>query len=104
MKFLLDEHLNPAVASGLENRGYEATTILGQELTSLEDRKILEYAFNNEFVIVTNDDDFLSLIDDVEHEGIVFVTNQELRVSNIISEIAEKVSQVEDMENTVLYV
>ena len=104
MKFLLDEHVNPAVASGLENRGHEATTILGQELTSLEDRKVLKYAFNNQFVIVTNDDDFLSLIDDVQHEGIVFVTNQEMRVSNIISEIAEKVSQVEDMENTVLFV
>jgi len=104
MKFLLDEHINPAVASGLENRGFEATTIQNQNLTSLEDRKVLEYASRNDYSIITNEDDFLSLLDERQHNGVVFVTNQETKVSNIISEILKKVSGLEDLENTVIFV
>ena len=104
MKFLLDEHINPAVASGLENRGHEATTVVDEGLTSLEDGRILNYAFENGYAVVTNDDDFLTLLDVEDHKGIIFVTRQEMRVSNIISGIVKKISGLEDLDNTVLYV
>lgn len=62
MKLLLDENLSYRIVPSLQNN-YPGTTqvrLLGLERAN--DREIWEFAKTNEYVIVTKDDDFQSLL------------------------------------------
>ncbi len=84
IKFYLDESVNVAIAAGLKRRGVLTTTARDSDTLGLTDVEQLEYATKNSLVIVTHDDDFLSLAINKRHSGIVYVHQQKYSVGDLI--------------------
>jgi len=59
LRFHLDEHVNPAVAEALRQRGIDVTTTVKAGLRGADDQSHIVYAWGERRVIVTHDDDFL---------------------------------------------
>ena len=72
--FYLDEHFSKALADGLRRRGVDVVTTTEAKNLGVTDVGQLEYAIEHGRVLVTKDDDFLSIHSSGgEHKGIVFV-------------------------------
>jgi predicted nuclease of predicted toxin-antitoxin system len=75
IKFFLDEHIPKAIAKGLRNRGVEVLTCVESGRMTETDISHLHFAHLNGYVIVTADNDFLSLHSNGNpHSGIAFAT------------------------------
>lgn len=61
MKCLIDNQLPPALARFLESRGIEAIHVTEVGLAEARDRDIWNYVLENNYVLVTKDDDFLNI-------------------------------------------
>jgi predicted nuclease of predicted toxin-antitoxin system len=74
IRYLLDEHLDNAVATALRSRGIDVVTAAEAGLRSATDTLLLVHTHASSRVIVTRDDDFLRLnAEGQAHSGIVFV-------------------------------
>ena len=74
IKFQTDEHIPTAVILGLQQRGVDVLSTPQADLLGATDLLQLNYATQQQRVIVTQDDDFLILhAQGIEHAGIVFV-------------------------------
>jgi len=104
VSFLLDEHLPSSVAEELEGRGVGVKTVYDVDLDGAPDSEILEFAENDNRVIVTQDSDFLEL-DGEQHSGIVFLT-EPVGIGNLTRELARVLENFEpgDLENSVVYI
>lgn len=77
IRFYLDEHVSPAVAAGLRRRGVEALTVQESNMTGKQDIELLVFALQENYVIVTQDADFLRLhAEGMEHNGIAYAPQQ----------------------------
>lgn len=73
VRYYLDEHVAEAVATGLRNRGVDVLTLSEAGMLGASDREHFSYAYEEERVLVTYDDDFLRLADQTEeHAGVAF--------------------------------
>ena len=73
LAFVTDEHIALFVATGLRRAGYEAVSIREAGRLGLSDESHIAWAYENDLVIVTIDDDFLALAArGYAHKGIVF--------------------------------
>lgn len=99
--FYLDESVNIAVAAGLRRRGVKAITAGDSDTLGLTDIKQLEYATKNGLVIVTHDDDFLSLALNKRHSGVVYVHQQKYPVGDLIRnlKLLWDIVDTEEMKN-----
>jgi predicted nuclease of predicted toxin-antitoxin system len=81
IRFHLDEHVDPAIATALRRAGIDVTTTIEAGLRTRNDEAHLQFAHNEGRVIVTRDQDFLRLARQIsDHPGIVFHTaNQSMR-------------------------
>ncbi len=81
IRFHLDEHVDPAIATALRRAGIDATTTIQAGLRTQNDRAHLRFACAEGRVIVTRDQDFLRFAAGaLDHAGIVFYTaNQSIR-------------------------
>lgn len=62
VRFLIDEHIDHAIAAALKLRGYDALTLVEAKLLSADDaQEILPFAHREGRVLVTRDEDFLAL-------------------------------------------
>ena len=61
MRFVVDAQLPPALARFLAQRGHEASHIFDSELLSASDRDIWEHAANSGAVLITKDEDFVTM-------------------------------------------
>ncbi|MGL4514308.1 MAG: DUF5615 family PIN-like protein [Lacipirellulaceae bacterium] len=78
VRFHLDESMPTAVADGLEQRGHRCTTTAGVGLRSAPDDEQLAFATREGRVLVTRDEDFLALADQVtDRAGVVYWTQRE---------------------------
>jgi hypothetical protein len=60
VRFLLDEHIDHAIAAALRLRSYDVLTLAEANLLSADDfQRILPFALSDTRVIVTRDADFL---------------------------------------------
>ena len=84
-----DESIWVPVAAGLEARGWSATTAHAEETLGDTDREQLALARTNDWLLVTFDDDFLSLVegDGVEHAGVLYVQQADRRVGDVVRAI-----------------
>ncbi len=74
VKFYLDEHVNPSVAKGLRRRDIAVLTTQEAEMLGASDEEHLALATSQNYVVFTQDDDFIRLhTKGVEHAGIVYV-------------------------------
>ena len=62
MRFLVDANLSPRVAAGLTSAGFESIHVADVGLLTAADQEILDYAAENELVIVSADTDFGDLL------------------------------------------
>jgi len=101
--FYTNESVNIAVAKGLKRRGVKVTTARDTGNLGLSDEDQLKYARKNGLVIITHDDDFLSLAVDFEHKGIVFVHQQKYSIGDLIRnlKLLWDVVEQKDMKNHV---
>jgi len=73
IRYHLDEHVDPAVAAGLRQRGVDVTTTLEAGLTAASGEDQLDFATAEGRVLVTRDRHFLVLDSQgVAHAGIAF--------------------------------
>lgn len=114
MKFLIDEDISPSVARYFcEELLLDAVAVRDRGLLGKNDRYILQYAFNEDRILVTaNIKDFekFALLLDV-HSGIVFLLEGELLcheqlkvLKDAIIVIQTEFSNGRDMINRVLYI
>jgi predicted nuclease of predicted toxin-antitoxin system len=81
IRFHLDEHVDPAIATALRRAGIDVTTTHEAGLRTQDDVAHLRFARDEGRVIVTRDHDFLRMASGTfDHSGIVFYTaNQSIR-------------------------
>lgn len=74
MKFVVDECTGPAVAAWLQAQQHDVISIY-DTARGLEDEKILEFAYREQRVLITNDKDFGELIfrNQLAHHGVVLL-------------------------------
>lgn len=104
IQFYLDEHIPKAVAKGLKQRGVQAYTCSEMNTLGYSDVQHLALAEENEWVMVTRDNDFLVLhAQGITHHGIVFATRP-LHIGEyitgllLIHEILEKAEMKNQVE------
>jgi predicted nuclease of predicted toxin-antitoxin system len=113
LKFLIDEDLSPSVARYLcEELLIDAVAVRDRGLLGADDHQVLEYAFNEERILVTaNVGDFERFALESEvHAGIVFIGNGDLLRHEQIEIVKEAVTAIQieleagrDLVNRVLY-
>lgn len=106
IRFLLDEHIPSAVAAGLARRRVDVLTVPQAERRGFEDAEQLQFATDNDRVIVTFDRDFLVLSDQgLEHAGIVFCEATKYSIGRMIQGLVlvHAVLSAEEMRNHVEY-
>jgi predicted nuclease of predicted toxin-antitoxin system len=85
----LDEHIDPAVASGLRRRGFDVTTTVEVGLEGATDEEQLAFARDDGRVLVTSDRHFLKLhAAGVPHAGIAYSQQQTRSVGDLIRLLA----------------
>ena len=114
MKLLIDEDLSPRVARILcEQFLIDAVAIRDRGLLGISDRQVLNYAFNEDRILVTaNIGDFEKFAKASEvHAGIVFIKEGDLLrdeqiqlMQEVVIFIQKELEVGKDMINRVLYV
>ena len=84
LAFYTDESVNVVAAEGLKRRGVNALSARDAGNLGSSDQEQLAYARKKNLVIVTHDDDFLSMAMEVQHKGIVYVHQEKYSVGNLI--------------------
>ena len=89
IQFHLDESVNHAVAAGLKRRGISVTTSTDTDLLAAVDEDQLAYAFKEQRIIVTHDDDFLKLHQQGRpHAGIAYIKQKRRTIGQIVLALA----------------
>jgi predicted nuclease of predicted toxin-antitoxin system len=88
-----------AVADGLLRRGFDVTTSLQSGLLGASDEDELAFALSQNRFIITRDQDLLRLnAKGIEHAGILFWTQQQRNIGQLIRAIDALLINV-DVEN-----
>lgn len=85
MRFLVDECTGPTVAQWLRERGNEVFSVYEDD-RGMNDEEILEKAYREHWIIVTNDKDFGEKVfrDHYPHHGIIILRLDDERAANKI--------------------
>jgi predicted nuclease of predicted toxin-antitoxin system len=87
--FQFDEHVPPAIARALRQRGISVLTPGEAGLLGLPDAEILERARSAGRVVVTHDIDFLRLhFEQVPHTGIAYCAQRTRTVGQLVAILA----------------
>ena len=81
-----DESIWIPVADGLRRRGWTVHTARNENLLGAPDREQLSHAIERDWILVTFDDDFLSLVEgsDLEHAGIIYVQQARRDIGDVV--------------------
>jgi predicted nuclease of predicted toxin-antitoxin system len=60
LKVFADEHVAHALVNGLRTRGMDVVTVQDVGLRSEDDPPLLDFAFREQRILLTNDHDFLA--------------------------------------------
>ena len=100
IKYHLDEHIDPAIAVGLRQRGIDVTTTLDQGLCGASDLRQVAFALSQGRVLVTCDSDLLMLAAaGTAHSGIVFWSAKHRRLGQVVLDLVmlARVASAEEM-------
>ena len=88
MKFIVDESTGTAIVEYLETRGFDVVSV-HDETPGIEDYQIVNRAFAEERIIITNDKDFGELVykQQFKHKGIVLLRLEDERAFNKVTVI-----------------
>lgn len=103
LAFYTNESVTVAVAEGLKRRGVNALSARDVGNLGLSDEEQLIYATKEDLVIVTHDDDFLSMAMDIKHKGIIYVHQEKYGVGDLIRrlKLLWEIAQLKEMLNHV---
>jgi len=88
IRFQLDEHVAPAIARALRQRGIDAITVHEADLLGASDAQLLAHANAEGRVVVTQDDDFLRLHHQQQpHAGITYCKQGTRTIGQIIGSL-----------------
>lgn len=90
MRFLVDECTGPAVACWLENQGHEVFSVY-ERARGMEDEEIIQKAFAEDWILVTNDKGFGEKVfrERHPHKGAVLLRLDDERASNKIETVRQ---------------
>ncbi|WP_255152387.1 DUF5615 family PIN-like protein [Halorarius halobius] len=92
-----DENVWMPVVEGLRRRDWSVTTAMEEGTLGAPDDEQLAYAADNDWLLLTFDDDFLSMVQsgeyDDSHAGIVFVSQHERGVGELVRRIDSTLQQ-----------
>ena len=106
IRFFLDEHVPSAVAAGLKRRGVDVLTVQESDRCGFGDAEQLQFATENNRVMVTFDRDFLVLINQrMQHAGIVLCEATKYSIGQLIQSLllVHAILSAEDMRNHIEY-
>jgi predicted nuclease of predicted toxin-antitoxin system len=88
MRFLMDECTGPAVARWLREQGHEVFSVY-EQARGLEDDTIIQKAFEENWILITNDKDFGEKVyrERRPHKGVVLLRLEDERASSKIGTI-----------------
>lgn len=100
-----DESLWIPVAEGLERRGWEVHTAREEGTLGEPDREQLRYAADNEWVLATFDDDFLSLVEGegLVHAGVIYVQQAARQIGDVVRAIDGHLEARDDSDRLIAY-
>jgi predicted nuclease of predicted toxin-antitoxin system len=89
MRIYADENVWKPVVTGLRRRGWDISSVFREETTGDSDREHIERAAANDWVLLTFDDDFLSLAAEttIDHAGIVYIEQYGKEVGELVQRI-----------------
>ncbi|MEW5870469.1 MAG: DUF5615 family PIN-like protein [Chloroflexota bacterium] len=96
MLFLVDECTGPVVANWLREQGYEVLSIY-EEARGSSDEEIVQRAFREDRIVITNDKDFGEKIfrERYPHKGVILLRLDDERAKNKISALERVLSKYE---------
>ena len=86
-----DESIWIPVADGLRRRGWTVHTARDEGTLGDPDHEQLRYAVENDWILLTFDDDFLSLVesDEILHEGLIYVRQSGRQIGDVVKIVDE---------------
>jgi uncharacterized protein with PIN domain len=107
IRYLVDEHVATAVATGLRKRGVDVTTLAEAGLLGAEDADLLAFADEENRVMVTQDRDFLRLAAEAEedHPGVAYAP-QGRSIGELVRllDLLAQVSDASEMRGRIEYI
>ncbi len=90
MRFLVDESTGSIVAQSLKGQGQEVFSVY-DEARGMDDEDIIQKAFAENWILITNDKDFGDKVyrEQHPHKGIIFLRLSDERAFNKISVIEQ---------------
>lgn len=100
-----DESVWDPVADGLKQRGWEVHTVVDEETRGDGDRQQLRYARENDWLLVTFDDDFLSLVEGqgLDHTGIIYIDQRGKRIGEVVKQVDTYLDGREELSYRIHY-
>ena len=85
MRFLVDECTGSKVAQWLRDENHQVFSVF-DEARGMTDNEVLEKAFSENWILITNDKDFGEMVfrERREHHGVVFLRLDDERAANKI--------------------
>jgi predicted nuclease of predicted toxin-antitoxin system len=86
MRFIVDECTGPVVAKWLQRQNHDVISVF-DEIRGADDRKVIQKAFEQNRILITNDKDFGELIfrEKKPHKGVVLLRLKDERAANKIA-------------------
>lgn len=95
-----DESVWVPVANGLRQRGWKVQTASEEDTLGDTDREQLRLATENDWVLLTFDDDFLSIVENesLEHSGIIYVNQAGKRIGEVVKAVDKLLQEQPETE------
>ncbi|ELZ40575.1 hypothetical protein C463_14735 [Halorubrum californiense DSM 19288] len=86
-----DESIWIPVADGLRRRGWTVHTARDEDTLGTADREQLRYTVENDWILLTFDDDFLSLVKgrELPHRGLIYVRQAGRQIGDVVKVVDE---------------
>lgn len=101
MKILLDQNVDARLKEFLESKNYEVNTTYEEDLSAESDKAILEYSLENDYIILTHDDDFLSLIEEMDESPTIIFLPQRIRFREMKTRIKQLDQEIPAMNQEI---
>ena len=90
MRFLVDESTGVVVANWLREQGYEVFSVY-EEARGLDDDSIIQKAFTESWILITNDKDFGDKVyrERYPHKGVILLRLQNERAINKVKTLQQ---------------
>lgn len=100
-----DESIWIPVADGLRRRGWDVHTVRQEGKLGDPDRNHLEYAVEHDWILVTFDDDFLSLAKGagLGHAGIVYVEQAGRDIGDVVKAVDAHLAERSEDDREIYY-